>query len=116
MICNNSSAAAGGGIKKLTFNPADISISYVGWDTGRMYFSIAFSGLTKDKLGKGCIVGVFTYNRDASVLLYISPDGSAEVVTRGSDVKVTSAYNPSAGTVSFSVYMGNGSGFVFRQD
>ena len=87
-----------------------------GWNEYMLSSIFSFSGLTKDKLGKGCIVGVFTYNRDASVLLYISPDGSAEVVTRGSDVKVASAYNSSAGTVSFSVYMGNAQGFVFRQD
>ena len=115
MICNNSSAAAGGSIKKLTFNPADISMSS-GWDQYMSKYIFSFSGLTKDKLGKGCIVGVFKSNNDNSALLYISPDGSAEVVTRGSMVTVTAAYNPSAGTVSISAAQGSAQGFVFRQD
>ena len=47
MICNNSNAA-GGGINKLTFNPADIKISDDGWDQYMSRYYFTFSGLTKD--------------------------------------------------------------------
>ncbi len=114
MICNNSHAAGGGGIKNLTFCPADITI-YSEWNTYNTAVIFYFSGLTKDKLGKGCIVGVFKAT-DHSALVYISPDGSAEVVTKGSQVTVKDAYDPSAGTVSISATQGSAQGFVFRQD
>lgn len=116
MICNNSSAAGGGiNLKKLTYNPPDIIMSG-DWNQSNSGLIFDFAGLTKDKLGKGCIVGVYKENTRNSVLLYISPDGSAEVVTSGSDVRVKSAYNPSAGTVSFFAAVGMAYGFVIRQD
>ncbi len=116
MICNNSNAA-GGGINKLTFNPADIKISDDGWDQYMSRYYFTFSGLTKDKLGKGYIVGVFrAYNSGHWALLYISQDGSSKAVTSGTMVTVSTAYNPNVGTVSFAATGGSAQGFAFRQD
>ena len=121
MICNNSSAAAGGSIKDLTIDPPEFSHSG-NWNDSRSAYIHTFSGLTKDKLGKGVIVAVvvgYAETYGGYVKVYISPNGTAEVDSSGSDVNVASPYNPSVGTLAISVaasYSGSANYFILRRD